>query len=387
MFRFLIRKILSSLVTLFLLTMIVFFLVQVLMPGDYVSMFIGMPLEDKERLRQELGLDLPVGIQYLRWLGGLLQGGLGRSFTGVPVMSAVQANLPSTLLVFFTGGAIAFLFGNWLGKSSGWSKSGLVSNGTAIGVIALYAFFPPALAFLLRHFLGDQLEWFPVKATLFWHQYRQDFPGISPTLMMNRMVITLVAAILGVVLLKELLYRWRRIRLLVPLSILLVSGSWIGSWVALGIDPPALRLLHYAALPIFAFSLLTLGEIAIITRTSLAETMHDEYVTTARAKGLTEAAVRDRHAARNALLPVISKVIVSLPYLIAGLAIIEYSLNWQGLGSAVFYYTLAQDVPMVLGHLLFIGIFAMGARLLLEILYLYLDPRLRSGVQDSRWQP
>jgi peptide/nickel transport system permease protein len=151
--------------------------------------------------------------------------------------------------------------------------------------------------------------------------------------------------------------------------------------------PPALRLLHYAALPIFAFSLLTLGEIAIITRTSLAETMHDEYVTTARAKGLSEAAVRDRHAARNALLPVISKVIVSLPYLIAGLAIIEYSLGWQGLGSAVFNYTLAKDVPMVLGHLLFIGIFAMGARVLLEILYLYLDPRLRSSVQDGRWQP
>lgn len=387
MFRFLIRKTLSSLVTLFLLTMIVFFLVQVLMPGDYVSMFIGMPLEDKERLRQELGLDLPVGIQYLRWLCGLLQGGLGRSFSGVPVMNAIQTNLPSTMLVFFTGGAIAYLIGNWLGKSSGWSKSSLVSNGTAIGVIALYAIFPPALAFLLRHFLGDQLEWFPVKATLFWPQYRQDYPGISPALVMNRMVITLAAAILGVVLLHGLLYRWRRIRLVVPLSILLVGGSWIGSWVVLGIAPPALRLLHYAALPIFAFSLLTLGEIAIITRTSLAETMHDEYVTTARAKGLSEAAVRDRHAARNALLPVISKVIVSLPYLIAGLAIIEYSLGWQGLGSAVFNYTLAQDVPMVLGHLLFIGIFAMGARVLLEIIYLYLDPRLRSSDQGGRWLP
>jgi peptide/nickel transport system permease protein len=143
MFRFIIRKTLSSLLTLFLLTMIVFFLVQVLIPGDSVSMFIGMPMEDKERLRQELGLDLPVGIQYLRWLGGLLQGGLGRSFSGVPVMSAVQANLPSTLLVFFTGGAIAFLFGNWLGKSSGWSKSSLVSNGTAIGVIASTPSFRP----------------------------------------------------------------------------------------------------------------------------------------------------------------------------------------------------------------------------------------------------
>lgn len=384
MTRYFIRKILSSLLTLFLLTLIVFFLVQVLMPGDYVSMFLGMPLEDKMRLRQQLGLDQPVWFQYLHWLGGLLKGDLGNSFSGVPVMSAILTSLPPTLLVFFTGGACAFLFGYWLGKFSGWSKSGLISDGTAISVIALYAFFPPALAFLLQQFLGVRLGWFPVNPNIFWYQFQKDFPEVNSTFIMSRMVVTLAGVALAVLIFKEALYRWRRSRLPGPLIILLVAAGWIGCWFALGIGFPALRLLHFAALPIFAFTLLSLGEIAIITRTSLAETLHDPYVITARAKGLREAEIRDRHAARNALLPVISKAIVSLPYLIGGLAIIEYSLNWQGLGSAVFYSTLGQDVPLAMGYLLFIGLFALVVRLLLELLYLYLDPRIRSKEPDGR---
>lgn len=382
MIAFFIRKILSSLLTLVLLSMIVFFIVQVLMPGDYVSMFMGMPLEEKERLRHELGLDLPVWQQYLQWLGGLFRGGLGRSFTGVPVMSALLASLPNTLLVFFTGGACAYLLGHWLGKATGWRSKRWVSEGTALSVIGLYAFFPPALAFLLRYFLGEQLEWFPANPGIFWYLYEKDFPDVSPTKVMNQMVFTLAGITLAVVVFKEALYRWR-VRLPVPLAFLLISAGWVGSWFALGVGLPALRLLHFAALPIFAFTLLSLGEIAIITRTSLAETLHEEYITTARAKGLSEAAVRDRHAVRNALLPVISKVIVSLPYLIGGLAIIEYSLNWGGLGSAVFYSTLGQDVPLALGYLLFIGIFALGARLLLELIYLSLDPRIRSRMQTG----
>jgi peptide/nickel transport system permease protein len=383
MLNFLFRKILSSLVTLFLLATMVYFLVQVIMPGDYVSMFLGMSIEDKEFLRQQLGLDLPVWRQYLLWLGSLLGGGLGRSFSGVPVTSAVLASLPNTLLVFLTGGALAFFLGNWLGKSTAWQKRRMISEGTALTVTGLYAFFPPALAFLLGHFLVDQLGWFPSEHT-FWYLFERDYPDVNIGGLKNQMVISLVFVSLVVVVCGNLLYRWRRVRLPMAAFLPLVAAGWLGSWVALGIAGSALRILHFAALPILAFTLLTMGEMSIISSTSLAETIHEEYVTTARAKGLSEAAVRDRHAARNALLPVISKVVVSLPYLIAGLAIIEYSLNWPGLGSAVFYSTQGQDVPMALGYLLFIGIFAMGARLLLELIYLFLDPRMRTGLQEVK---
>lgn len=381
MIDFLVRKILSSLLTLLLLTMIVFFLVQVLMPGDYVSMFIGMPLEQKELLRQELGLDLPVWLQYFRWLTGVLTGRLGTSFSGTPVLDAVRSTLPPTLLVFLTGGGIAFLFGHWLGKYTEWRRRWWVSEVSTLGVIGLYAFFPPALTFLLGYLFGNRLGWLPSNQEIFWYLYEKDFPDVRPNAIMSQMVSTLVGVTLAGVLCKEGIYRWKRIRLPGLIMPLLIVAGWIGSWFALGIALPALRLLHFAALPILAFSLLSAGEITILTRVSLAETLHEEYINTARAKGLTEVAVRDRHATRNALLPVVSKAIVSLPYLIAGLAIVEYSLQWNGLGSAVFYATLGQDVPLALGYLLFIGLFAMGARLLLESVYLYLDPRIRSRAQ------
>jgi peptide/nickel transport system permease protein len=162
---------------------------------------------------------------------------------------------------------------------------------------------------------------------------------------------------------------------------LLIAAIWVAGWFIAGVGLPAIRMIYHAAIPLFAFILLSMGEMTIITRTSLAETKREEYILTARAKGLTDAQIRDRHAIRNAYLPVISKAIVSLPYLIAGLAIIEYSLIWPGLGSGVFSAVLVQDVPLALGYLLFIGVFSLGARLLLELAYLALDPRLRYVVQ------
>ncbi|MEX1247135.1 MAG: ABC transporter permease [Anaerolineales bacterium] len=384
MIAFLIRKIFSSLLTLFVLTTIVFFVVQVLMPGDFVSQFLGMPVQEKERLRQELGLDLPIWDQYLRWMGGLLTGQSHSFFGTFSVMDTVASALPPTLLVFVVGGGIAILLGYWLGKNTGWRSPRWLSEGTALFVIGLYAFFPPALAFLLQYFLGRQLEWLPANSEAHWARFQRDFPTLNQVDIMSEMVIVLAAVVLAVWGLTAVLYRWRRMRLPASITLSLVLISWLASLYARGIGAPALRVLYIASIPILAFMLLTVGELTIITRTSLAETVHEEYITTARAKGIPEAAVRDRHAARNALLPVISRAIVSLPYLIAGLAVVEYSLQWRGLGSAVFGSTLRQDVPLALGYLLFIGVLAMGARLLLEVLYFYLDPRLRSGQQSQR---
>ncbi|MEX2161810.1 MAG: ABC transporter permease [Anaerolineales bacterium] len=385
MFAFLIRKFTSSLLTLFILTTIVFFVVQVLMPGDFVSQFLGMPVEEKELLRQELGLDLPIWEQYLRWLSGLFTG-RSHSFFGGSVTDAIASALPPTLLVFVMGGGAAILLGYWLGKQIGWRSPRWISEGTALFVIGLYAFFPPALAFLLQYFLGRQLEWLPATSEPHFARLLRDFPALDIPQIMTGLVLTLALAVLAVLGLHRLLHLWRRIRLPVWFTLPLVLLSWVAGLLALGIAEPGLRVLYIASIPILAFMLLTVGELTIITRTSLAETLHEEYITTARAKGISDAAVRDRHAMRNALLPVISRAIVSLPYLIAGLAIVEYSLQWSGLGSAVFNSTLRQDVPLALGYLLFIGVLAMGARLLLEILYFYLDPRLRSGQQTNRNQ-
>jgi ABC-type dipeptide/oligopeptide/nickel transport system permease component len=123
--------------------------------------------------------------------------------------------------------------------------------------------------------------------------------------------------------------------------------------------------------------LLTFGETMLIMRTSLREQHHQEYVTVARAKGLPESTVRDKHASRNAILPVVSRLIISLPFLLTGIVIIEDVLGWPGVGSTLFGSLYQQDMPMVMALFLLVGLVTLVARLILEVVLAMMDPRLR----------
>jgi peptide/nickel transport system permease protein len=164
---------------------------------------------------------------------------------------------------------------------------------------------------------------------------------------------------------------------------LLVAG-WAGSWYAFDLASSAIEVLRKAALPILTYTLLSFGEFMLITRTAMVDTLHEDYVLTARAKGLTDRAVRDRHVARNAMLPVISRLVVSLPYLMTGAAMIEQTLNWAGVGWMLFFAVGMQDIPLAIGAGLVIGLLSLVARLSLDVLQAFFDPRIRSGVQVSR---
>jgi peptide/nickel transport system permease protein len=131
------------------------------------------------------------------------------------------------------------------------------------------------------------------------------------------------------------------------------------------------------AVPVITYVLLSFGETMLIMRTSMMDTLKEEYITTAEAKGLPNAVVRDKHAARNALLPVLSRLVVSFPYLLTGLVIIEDTLGWPGMSGMLFNALYNQDVPVVMGGLILVGLLSAGARLILDVLYAYLDPRIR----------
>jgi peptide/nickel transport system permease protein len=124
----------------------------------------------------------------------------------------------------------------------------------------------------------------------------------------------------------------------------------------------------------------------LIMRTSMTDTLKEDYITTARAKGLPNRLVRDRHAARNALLPVFSRLIVSLPYMLTGLVIIEVAVRWPGLSGSLFGALYQQDMPMVMTGLLVVGLLAAVARLSLDVLYAFLDPRIRYDAGRLRTQ-
>jgi peptide/nickel transport system permease protein len=131
------------------------------------------------------------------------------------------------------------------------------------------------------------------------------------------------------------------------------------------------------ALPTATFALLSFGEIMLIMRTSMADTVFEDYVFAARAKGLQEKSVRDRHAARTAMLPVMARMVSSTPYLLAELVMVETSAKVSGMGTTLLYAVGRQDLPTSLGSLMIIGMISLVSRLVLEVAQAALDPRLR----------
>jgi len=379
MIRYLARRVISGLVTLLLFVSLVFVGTQVVLPGDFVSQYaLFLSTSESEEMRQTLGLDLPLGERYLHWLGQLLHGDLGRSFSiegmGAPVTEVILQTLPATLLVFGLGTAIAFLGGQWLGRLTSWRSPKWFSGTATLGAIALYTAFPPWLAFLLVYLFVLKLNLLPASATR--AMFRQ--PQVSQPQVMNQMVLTLLMAVAI-----TLAVGWgvrrlrRRLRLSILVQLALILLVWVGAWLVYDIVPHAVEIMRAAALPIMIYSLLSFGEIMLIVRTTMADTVDEEFIQTALAKGLKPAQVRDRHAARAAILPVISRLVISLPYLFTGMVMIEQTVGWSGVGTTLLFALGEQNVPLVAGMIVAIGIFSLLTRLGLDLIQISLDPRLR----------
>jgi ABC-type dipeptide/oligopeptide/nickel transport system permease component len=387
--RFLLRRLLWSAVSLFLFLAIVYFGISIVMPYDWASQFALYRTHfELELMRRLLGLDLPLWKQYVVWLGNVLTGRLGQSFSGIPVVSVLESAVPPTLLVFVIGMVLAFLLGRWLGKVVSWRRPGrspaAISGAVTLGAVALYTAFPPFLALLMRHFFAPGVH--RLRALLgldfsstMWH---------SSPLSEPRVIFYILVTFIGVLLIlagvNGALRRLSRRRVpwilqktaLVCCTVLVLLGA-VRIWHVLGFGPQALDVVVRALLPLATFVLLFFGETMLITRTAMADTLQEEYISAARAKGLRERAVRDRHAARNAALPVLSRLVISLPYILTGLIIVEREVLWSGIGERMFNAVYTQDMPLVMGILLVVGAICLAARLALEITYAALEPRIR----------
>jgi peptide/nickel transport system permease protein len=381
MLRYSVGRASSGLLVLFLFVTGVFFSVQASLPGDFVSQFsLSLSAREAQELRLQLGLDLPIRERYIFWLSNLFRGDLGRSFTpfgpGPPVSDVIVSILPSTVLIFGIGTGIAFLLGFWLGKYTGWRGRGWLSGSITFSAVGLYTSFPPWLSFLLVYFLVNKLDLFPtsmIRSSLF------SSPEVGRGNVITLMVASLLALVIMLVASGALLGRHTRRRIPGGLLLFLIVIGWVGSWVAFGIFLPALGVLRQAALPILTYSLLSFGEIFLIMRTTIVDTRHEDFILTAKAKGLSDGQVRDRHAARTAILPVFSRLVISLPYLLTGIVMIEQVLGWSGIGTTLFFAIGMQNVPLAVGMVLVIGAVSLLARLGLEVLQAILDPRIRSG--------
>jgi peptide/nickel transport system permease protein len=388
MTSYILKRLISGIIVLFLFVSAIFFAVQIFLPGDYASQFaLGLSQKEIEELRVNLGLDLPIWQRYLNWLSNVLRGDLGYSFSpfdqGPPVIEIIKSALPATLFVFGIGTALAFMIGFWLGKATAWRGPGFLSSSITFASITLYTSFPPWLAFVLIYFLfyrfmGLRTISTSARGGLFSPIRYDQGP------MMLRMLALLLIITIVILIVNRLIRASLKLRIPGLIIFLLVIGLWVGSWYALGIDENAMTIMEAASLPIVTFTLLSFGEIMLIMRTTMMDTLHEDYILTARAKGLPESQIRDRHAARNALLPVMTRMIVTFPFLLTGAVMVEQVLAWSGMGTTLFLAVGTQNITLTVGMLLVIGIFSLVLRLILDIMHALLDPRIRSGRQEVR---
>lgn len=321
MMGFLAQRLGQAAITWLIILSLLFFLFR-LLPGDPASMVIDprMTPEARELLRRQFGLDRPLLLQYFLYLGNLLRGEFGYSFqTGRPVVAMIFERLPATLLLFTSASVLSFLLGMWLGRVAAWRR-GSPGEGflTVLGLV-LYTVFLPWFGMLVMWVFAFQLGLFPLGGM------------VSPEV-------------------------W-------------IAGS--------GLVEKALDLLHHLVLPLVVLTATMFAGSMLLMRSSMLDVLGQEFITSARAKGLPERRVRDKHAARNALLPVVTSFALSCAFSMSGGVLTETVFSWPGLGSEIVRAVMSQDFPMAQAAFLFLAGVVLLANVVADVLYVYLDPRVR----------
>jgi peptide/nickel transport system permease protein len=150
-----------------------------------------------------------------------------------------------------------------------------------------------------------------------------------------------------------------------------------GYWIFHNNSVYAFDIVWHTIIPVLTLTLVNYAGTTLLTRSSMLETLREDYILTARAKGVPDKVVRDKHAARNALLPVTTSLVLALATVIAGGVITEQIFSWPGLGRALLTAITVEDIPVAMGALAIIGILSLLAHLIADILYAFLDPRIR----------
>jgi peptide/nickel transport system permease protein len=290
----------------------------------------------------------------------------------------LAANLPRTLLLFLSAAVLAYLFGIWLGKMMAWRRGGLFEAGATLGGVAAYTSFAPFVGFVLINIFGRGLGWFSYQRLVdhnVWYQ-----APVSVDWVLARMVVTAIVAF-------GLLWLFWRVSQRAQLrasrwgvraaGVLVVCSAVWWVWTISGLGHLARDVMRHLALPLTTVILLSFGETMMLMRMSMLETMREEHVLTARAVGYPDRVIREKHVARNAIMPVLTRLGLSLPFVLVGSLVIERVFLWSAMGQVVFTAVEFYDLPMLLGVLSVVGVLTMVAHVVLDVVHVYLDPRLR----------
>lgn len=321
--RFIARRFAQAALTIFLIVILNFILFRA-MPGSPERVLARNPNVSPEaiqQIRERWGLDKPlIPDQLIAYIGATFRGDLGDSFAeqGRPVTEVVGGRIGPTLLLFGLGEILAIVIGLALGAYAGWRRGGsidLVGNGVSL------------ILYSMPYFLLGMILLLIFSSTLHW------FPSFGMT--------------------------------------------------TLGVDhdSPLAYLADLSAhlvLPVATVALGLIGQYSILMRSSIIETMSDEYITTARAKGITDTRILRNHALPNAMLPTVSLIAINLGYVVAGAITVEVVFNWPGLGTLTVDALKSRDYAVLQGIFLVLSISVVFANLGADMIYGRLDPRVRA---------
>ncbi len=332
MAKYLARRIIESIPVIIGVSILVFMLLH-LIPGDPASAMLGERAtpENVEALRERLGLNKPLYEQYLLWVGRMLQGDLGHTVRGnIPVADEIGARFPATIELSLAALFVATVVGVPLGIISGIKRNSIIDTLTMFG--ALFGVSIPifVLGLLLIFLIGVEWGWLPFVGRL------TSGVGIE-----------------------------RRTGMHVIDSLL--SGNFAGFKDAV----------EHLILPTITLATVSLAIIARITRSAMLEVLNQDYIRTARAKGLKARHVVMTHAFRNALLPIVTIIGLSLGRLLSGAVLTETIFSWPGVGKWLFDSIIARDYPIVQSMTLIIALVFIVVNLAVDMLYAVIDPRIR----------
>lgn len=300
------------------------FLLPRMMPGSPLVYLAGEEVgylseEQRTQLLHAYGLDRPLWQQYARYLGDLARGNLGRSVQqGRPILEIIAQRLPWTLLLVGLSLLLATLVGIAWGLLAGWRRGSWLDVGS-LGVTMVFESTPSFwLAMIFIAVFAAGLRWFPI------------FGAETPALGLSGLP-------------------------------LLANRGW------------------HLVLPLATLTLVTVPGMFLITRYSLLGVLGEQYIATARAKGIEERTVMFRHAMRNALLPVATVFMLNLGFIVSGATVVETVFSYPGVGRLLFEAVRARDYPVIQATFFIITVSVIAANVLADLMYPLIDPRVRRG--------
>lgn len=313
----------------------VVFVVSHLVPGDPARVLAGPFANetDVERLRAVYGLDRPLAEQYLNYLGRVVQGDLGKSFRSQrPVSVELGDRLPATIELTAAALLVGVPLGLWLGVAAAQRQNGLADNIATLGSIAGISVPLFWIGLMLAALFGVALQWLPFSGRT---AAFSELPRVS--------------------------------------GLLLVDALLAGDLTAFGDG------VRHLVLPALTLAVVPLALVSRVTRASFIEVLRQDYIRTARAVGVPEPRIMRRHAARNALLPLVTLLGVLVPSLLNGAVLTETVFSWPGVGTLLLNSIAGRDYAVIQGAALLFATFYVLANLLVDISYAWLDPRTREA--------